>query len=55
LFAAQAGAEVLIVGHTHDAFNLATEKGRIINPGACWSKTHGQEYATESLQTPCGL
>ena len=40
---AQFGAEILIVGHTHDAFNMATEKGRIINPGACCSKTHGKK------------
>jgi predicted phosphodiesterase/predicted RNase H-like HicB family nuclease len=34
-----AGADVLIVGHTHDAFALVAGKGRIVNPGACCSKT----------------
>jgi len=35
----QAKADVLIVGHTHDAFSLVAGKGRIVNPGACCSKT----------------
>jgi predicted phosphodiesterase/predicted RNase H-like HicB family nuclease len=35
-----AGADVLVVGHTHDAFSLAGGKGRIVNPGACCSKTY---------------
>ena len=35
-----AGADVLVVGHTHDAFSLAAGKGRIVNPGACCSKTN---------------
>jgi len=34
-----AAADVLIVGHTHDAFSLVAGKGRIVNPGACCSKT----------------
>ena len=35
----RAGADVLIVGHTHEAFRLATSDGRlIVNPGACCSK-----------------
>ena len=36
----QAAADVLIVGHTHDAFSLAAGRGRIVNPGACCSKTY---------------
>jgi predicted phosphodiesterase len=36
----QAAADVLIVGHTHDAFSLVAGKGRIVNPGACCSKTY---------------
>jgi predicted phosphodiesterase/predicted RNase H-like HicB family nuclease len=35
----QTKADVLIVGHTHDAFFLVAGKGRIVNPGACCSKT----------------
>lgn len=35
----QAKADVLVVGHTHDAFALVAGKGRIVNPGACCSKT----------------
>jgi predicted phosphodiesterase len=34
-----AQADVLIVGHTHDAFSLVAGKGRIVNSGACCSKT----------------
>jgi predicted phosphodiesterase len=34
-----AKADVLVVGHTHDAFSLVAGKGRIVNPGACCSKT----------------
>jgi predicted phosphodiesterase len=36
----QAAADVLVVGHTHDAFSLVAGKGRIVNPGACCSKTY---------------
>ena len=36
----QSAADVLIVGHTHDAFSLAAGRGRIVNPGACCSKTY---------------
>jgi predicted phosphodiesterase len=35
----QSAVDVLIVGHTHDAFSLVAGKGRIVNPGACCSKT----------------
>jgi predicted phosphodiesterase len=52
---AQAGAEVLIVGHTHDAFNLATEKGRIINPGACCSKTYGKKTTEDYRPATFGV
>ena len=41
----QAGAEVLVVGHTHDAFSLVAGKGRIVNPGACCSKTLAYKQA----------
>lgn len=34
----QAAADVLIVGHTHDAFESAEGEGKIVNPGACCSK-----------------
>lgn len=35
----RAGADVLVVGHTHEAFCLTTSDGRlIVNPGACCSK-----------------
>jgi predicted phosphodiesterase/predicted RNase H-like HicB family nuclease len=34
----RASADVLIVGHTHDAFELVEGEGKIINPGACCSK-----------------
>jgi putative phosphoesterase len=47
----QAAADVLIVGHAHDAFSLAAGKGRIVNPGACCSKT----FAFNSLRTPLAL
>jgi putative phosphoesterase len=36
----QARADVLIVGHTHDAFVLRAGRGRIVNPGACCSKAY---------------
>jgi predicted phosphodiesterase/predicted RNase H-like HicB family nuclease len=35
----QAAADVLVVGHTHEAFSLFAGAGRIVNPGACCSKT----------------
>lgn len=35
-----ARADVLVVGHTHDSFELKAGKGRILNPGACCSKTY---------------
>ncbi len=38
----RAGADVLIVGHTHDAFELVEGQGKIINPGACCSKIDGE-------------
>jgi predicted phosphodiesterase len=34
-----ARADALVVGHTHDSFELRSGKGRILNPGACCSKT----------------
>jgi predicted phosphodiesterase/predicted RNase H-like HicB family nuclease len=40
-----AKADVLIVGHTHDAFSLVAGKGRIVNPGACCSKTLAYKQA----------
>jgi predicted phosphodiesterase len=38
----QAHAQILIVGHTHTEFELAVDApaGRILNPGACCSKTY---------------
>jgi predicted phosphodiesterase len=53
-----AGADVLIVGHTHDAFSLVAGKGRIVNPGACCSKTYAFKQsgrvADSSLAIPNG-
>jgi len=49
----QAGADVLIVGHTHDAFSLVAGKGRIVNPGACCSKTMAFKQAG-ALAVPDG-
>jgi putative phosphoesterase len=49
----QAGAEVLIVGHTHEAFSLVAGKGRILNPGACCSKTLAYKQAG-ALAVPDG-
>ena len=38
----QARADILIVGHTHTEFELAVDvpPGKILNPGACCSKTY---------------
>ncbi len=41
----QAAADVLIVGHTHDAFCLVAGGGRIVNPGSCCSKTLAYKQA----------
>jgi len=49
----QAKADVLIVGHTHDAFSLVAGKGRIVNPGACCSKTQAFKQVG-SLSMPDG-
>jgi predicted phosphodiesterase len=48
----QAAADVLIVGHTHDALSLVAGKGRILNPGACW-KTYAFKQEG-SLSVPDG-
>jgi predicted phosphodiesterase/predicted RNase H-like HicB family nuclease len=49
----QARADVLIVGHTHDAFSLVAGQGLIVNPGACCSKLPA--YRQEgSLTVPDG-
>jgi predicted phosphodiesterase len=48
-----AAADVLIVGHTHDAFALVAGKGRIVNPGACCSKTYAFKQSG-SLAVPDG-
>jgi putative phosphoesterase len=48
-----AAADVLIVGHTHDAFSLVAGKGRIVNPGACCSKTYAFKQAG-ALAVPDG-
>ena len=49
---------MLIVGHTHDAFSLVAGKGRIVNPGACCSKTFAFKQsgrgADSSLVVPDG-
>ncbi len=49
----QAGADVLIVGHTHDSFSLVAGKGRIVNPGACCAKTYAYKQSG-SLAVPDG-
>jgi predicted phosphodiesterase len=49
----QAKADVLVVGHTHDAFSLVAGKGRIVNPGACCSKTLAYKRAG-ALAVPDG-
>jgi predicted phosphodiesterase len=48
-----AGADVLIVGHTHDAFSLVAGKGLIVNPGACCSKTYAFKQSG-ALVEPAG-
>jgi predicted phosphodiesterase/predicted RNase H-like HicB family nuclease len=49
----QARADVLIVGHTHDAFSLVAGRGLIVNPGACCSRLPA--YRREgSLTVPDG-
>lgn len=40
----QAAADVLVVGHTHDPFSLVAGRGKIVNPGACCSKTHAFKH-----------
>ena len=48
----QAGAQILIVGHTHTEFELAAPgTGKILNPGACCSKTYAFK-ASGSLAVP---
>jgi len=32
-----AGADVLLVGHTHERFALRTPRGLVVNPGALWA------------------
>jgi predicted phosphodiesterase len=53
-----AKADVLVVGHTHDAFSLVAGKGRVVNPGACCSKTYAFKQvgrgADSSLVVPDG-
>lgn len=39
-----ASADVLIVGHTHNAFALACCEGLIVNPGACCSRIPAYEH-----------
>jgi len=46
-----AAADVLVVGHTHVAFDLNAGEGKILNPGACCSKTLAYEQAG-SLTVP---
>jgi predicted phosphodiesterase/predicted RNase H-like HicB family nuclease len=48
-----ARADVLVVGHTHDAFELRAGKGRILNPGACCSKTYAFKQSGALLE-PAG-
>lgn len=48
-----ARADVLVVGHTHDAFELRAGKGRILNPGACCSKTYAFKQSG-ALMEPAG-
>jgi predicted phosphodiesterase len=49
----QAGAQILIVGHTHTEFELPVDAppGKILNPGACCSKTYAFK-ASGSLALP---
>jgi predicted phosphodiesterase/predicted RNase H-like HicB family nuclease len=48
-----ARADVLVVGHTHDSFELRAGKGRILNPGACYSKTYSFKQSG-TLGEPAG-
>jgi predicted phosphodiesterase len=48
-----ARADVLVVGHTHDAFELRAGKGRILNPGSCCSKTYAFKQSG-ALVEPAG-
>ena len=48
-----ARADVLVVGHTHDAFELRAGKGRILNPGTCCSKTRDLKQSG-ALMEPAG-
>jgi predicted phosphodiesterase/predicted RNase H-like HicB family nuclease len=48
-----ARADVVVVGHTHDAFELRAGKGRILNPGACCSKTYAFKQSGALLE-PAG-
>jgi predicted phosphodiesterase len=54
----QARADILIVGHSHTEFELTANvppgRGRILNPGACCSKTYGYKQAG-SLAVPDGF
>ena len=52
----QAHADVLIVGHSHTEFELAVDAppGKILNPGACCSKTYGYK-PSGSLALPDGF
>jgi predicted phosphodiesterase len=52
----QARADVLIVGHSHTEFELVVNvpPGKILNPGACCSKTYGYKQAG-SLAVPDGF
>jgi predicted phosphodiesterase/predicted RNase H-like HicB family nuclease len=48
-----ARADVLVVGHTHDSFELRVGRGRILNPGACCSKTYTFKHSG-ALVEPAG-
>ncbi len=48
-----ARADVLVVGHTHEAFELRAGKRRILNPGACCSKTYAFKQSGASVE-PAG-
>jgi predicted phosphodiesterase/predicted RNase H-like HicB family nuclease len=49
----QARSDVLIVGHTHDAFSLVAGRGLIVNPGACCAKLPAYRWEG-SLTVPDG-
>ena len=42
-----------MVGHTHEAFELRAGKRRILNPGACCSKTYAFKQSGASVE-PAG-